>query len=91
MRSNKYLANVCKEIYRELYKEAEPSADFDKLVESGEVGKRDWFMNYYLPMRRQGEIFDAVVKKYKCNKHEKNKISMEIWLGAAPSGVKKDV
>lgn len=90
MRSNKYLARVCKEIYRELYKEADPPADFDKLVESGVTGKANWFMNYYLSMRRQEEIFDSIIKKYKCNKHEKSKISFEIWLGAAPTGVKKE-
>ena len=91
MRSKKYLAKICKEIYRALYKEADPSADFDKLVDSGEASKQNWFLNYYLPMKRQGEIFDSIIKKYKCDRHEREKISFEIWLGAAPTGVKKSI
>ena len=91
MRTNKYLANICKEMYRKMYKEAEPSADFDKLMESGETKKENWFMNYYLPTKRQGEIFDSIIKKYKCNRWEREKISFEVWLGSAPTGIKKSI
>jgi len=90
MRSNEYLWKICMEIYRQQYKEAEPSADFDKLIESGETRKPNWFMEYYLPQDRQQEIFDEIVKKYKCDKYEKRAISHEVWLGCSPTGFRKE-
>jgi len=39
MKTNKQLWNICMDIYKELYIEAQPSADFNKLIESGETKK----------------------------------------------------
>jgi len=90
MRNNKYLwENICMNIYRQMYKEASPSADFDQLMESGVTAKEDWFMNYYLSTQRQQEIIDIWCNKYKCNSYERKQVEKEIWLGSSPSGIKK--
>jgi len=91
MRTDKYLwENVCMNIYRQMYKEAEPSLDFDKAIEDGITAEPNWFSNYYLPVKRQQEILDSICEKYNCNKYEKRKVETTIWLGAAPSGYHKN-
>lgn len=84
MRSDKFLWKVCMEIYRQMYKEASPSADFDELIENGEAKKEGWFLKYFLSMDRQVEIFEGVLKKYKCGRRERSKIGFEVWLGCSP-------
>jgi len=73
-------------IYRQVYKEAEPSADFDELLKTEEVSKENWFMKYHLLQERQKEIFNEFCEKKKCSRQEKNKIAFEVWLGSLPSG-----
>lgn len=91
MRSNKYLWDeVCMPIYRQMYKEAEPSADFDKLIESNETTKRNWYEKFFLSQERQKEIFDTWCKKKKVTRLERKKLSMEIWIGSAPVGTKEE-
>ena len=89
-RSDKYLWDVCLEIYQRMYAEASPSLDFRKALDEGVItSKPDWFSNYYLDMERQKEIFDIVVKSHHCSRYEKKKIANEIWLGASPTSVRK--
>ena len=90
MRSDKKLWEICREIYRQMYKEAEPSLDFDKAIEEGITAKDNWFMNYYLSQKRQKEIYDEVCEKYKVKEDERSKISVEIWLGSSPNCSKKN-
>jgi len=89
MRSSDYVWKICMEIYQKMYEETEPPLDFKQAIADGITSEPNWFMNYYLNMKRQKEIFDEVIKKYRCDKYEKRAINMEIWLGAAPTGVKK--
>jgi len=73
------------EIYRRLYKEATPSADFDKLMESGEVKEEGFFNNYELSLDRQSEIINEVLNKFKIRKTiMRNGIRNGILLGASP-------
>jgi len=88
MRSDKYLWNICMEIYRKMYKEASPQADFDNLIKIGITEKPNWFMKYYLSIERQEEILNEICNKYKCTKPEKHKISKEIYLGCSPNSKK---
>ena len=85
MRSENKLWEICMEIYRLLFKEAKPSADFDKLMKKGITKKPEWFMRYYLPIERQVEIIDKVTKKHKCIPYEIKKISVTIHLGCSPN------
>jgi len=43
-----------------MYQEADPVADFDKLVQLGVTKKENWFLNYYLPIERQIEIINKL-------------------------------
>ena len=88
-RSDKYLWNICLEIYQQMYKEAEPSLDFKKELDTGYCSKPDWFLNHYLSMERQEEIVEMFFHKYNCSCYEKKMISNEIWLGSSPTSVKK--
>lgn len=91
MRSDNFLWEKCVlPIYRQMYKEAEPSADFDKLIDEGVVGKHNWFMDYYLDTDRQEEIIDEHCKKRKLSKREREKIKFNILLGCSPNGYKED-
>ena len=90
LRSDEYLWNICMKIYREMYKKATPSANFDELIKKGITKKRNWFMNYYLPKEEQEKIVEKYLKKYKCSKIEKDKIRFEIWLGCSPRAYPKE-
>ena len=89
MRSGEFLWKICLEIYRKMYQEADPPANFDKLVQEGVTKKENWFLDYYLPMERQLEIIDEFFEKYRCNRREKEVIEVEVLLGSAPSSVRR--
>ena len=75
-------------IYRELYKNAEPSADFDELYDSAKInseGQREIpFMEYTI----SEEDFDRIVEEHfkgkRLTKLKKNSIRMHLYLGVTP-------
>ena len=89
MRSGEFLWKICLEIYRKMYQEADPVADFDKLVQLGVTKKENWFLDYYLPIERQIEIISEFCEKYRCNRREREAIEVEVLLGSAPSSVRR--
>jgi len=88
MRSDKYLWEVCMKMYREMYRKADPPADFDKLMETGEARKENFFRNYYLPQDQYEEIYDRICKEHKLTKREKHKVAFTVHLGASPTSVR---
>lgn len=94
MKSDEELWQICLEIYNELYEEATPSADFNNLKD-GKFSKNNDsddeqpFRDYYLDQDRQDKILQKHVEKHNLTDAEKQKISTEIHLGAAPVGTKK--
>ena len=88
MRSDKYLWEVCMKMYREMYSKADPPADFDRLIETGETRKDNFFRNYYLPQEKYEEIYDRICKEYKLTEREKSRIAFTVHLGASPTSVK---
>jgi len=91
MRTNKWLwETIVMPIYRQMYKEAEPPADIDELIKSGEAYKERWFDKYYLSLDRQIEIRDEFYKKYSLNRREREKVDFEIFLGCSPNSYKED-
>lgn len=80
------LTEILFEIYREQYKQADPPADFDKLMETGEAFKERFFMNYYLDSNRQSEILEDIMKKYKISEYDKKRIRISYFLGCSPRG-----
>ena len=89
MRKEATLWKYCVEVYNLMYSESTPSANFDKLWESGKTNEPDWFMKYYLPIERQVEIIDSILKKHRCSKIERNLISSTIHLGCSPNSSEK--
>jgi len=90
MKSDKVLWEIVMTIYRDMYSETKPKADLDLLIKKGITKKENWFMDYYLPLNRQKEIFNYWVGKFECTKREKDKIGTEVWLGASPRGGRKN-
>lgn len=69
--------------YREMYKEAEPSADFDKMCETDEVKQEFWFNKYHLSELKFKEIH-AKHGKY-LRKHDRDMYDFEVCLGCSPT------
>jgi len=78
------------EIYRRMFKEAEPSADIDKIIKSGEGKKRNFFMKYYLNENKQEEIIKEVCEENGIKKGFKlEAMRTECFLGSAPTGIRE--
>lgn len=83
-------------IYRHLYKESTPSANFDLLVQRAEAtNSRDSqgrleipFDEYFLDKDRYEEIVDEHLKKSKLNTMEKKAVSFQAYLGCGPTSYK---
>lgn len=80
------------EAYVQAYKLAEPSADFDYLVDTAEImsdGKKNiHFENYFLDDKIAENILEEVAKKYKLSKFMKNQLSIAYHLGCSPASKK---
>lgn len=87
-RKKKSLTNIVFDIYRELYANSEPKADFDLLVENAEImddGRK------YIPYNNyeiDSDLMDEIILKHiMCNrldKFDKQAIRIEILLGCSP-------
>ncbi len=86
MKSNEKLWDICMDIYNQMYKEANPSANLGSLIDQGITKKPDWFLDYYLSTIRQEEIITQYCTKNKLNKYECKKIYGTIMLGSSPRG-----
>jgi len=73
-----------------MYRESEPLADFDELLESGATAVERWYMDYYLETDRQYEIIEEVLKEHKVPKWKWKYFRFEIILGASPTSTKKE-
>jgi len=81
---------IIMEIYRRMFKEAEPSADVDKIIKSGEGKQRNFFMKYYLNQKRQDEIIEEVCKENKKSRSwEINSFKTTCILGSSPTGIRE--
>lgn len=82
------------EAYVQAYKLAEPSADFDNLVETAEImsdGKKNiHFENYFLEDDVAENILKEVAKKYKLSKFMKSQLHIAYYLGCSPATKRKE-
>lgn len=83
---------LCMDCYRELYRNATPSANFDELLEKAEVDndgrKVIDYNSYYL----DDEVYHQIVNKYKSkikSKYEKQVFNFQMYLGCGPRTSKK--
>ena len=75
---------ILMEIYRRMFKEAEPSADIDKIIKSGEGKTRDFFMRYYLEGDRQQKIIEDVCIENK-RKSQIAQFHTACMMGSSPT------
>lgn len=88
----KKILELIQEIYRDLYKNSTPSADFDELVANAELNERGekiiHFMDYYLEKGKFDEIVESHLKGRKLTERELRVIKFQIYLGASPTSTK---
>ena len=81
---------IVMEIYRRMFKQAEPSADIDKIIKSGEGKIPNFFMRYYLPQKIQDKITNEVLDENKIkNPWKRKRFFEEVTLGSSPTGSKE--
>lgn len=95
MAKKKTLTDVVFDVYRELYKKATPSADFDELWANAEInddGQRViHYMDYYLDKDEYNAIVDKYVKRFKRRGEAfTNGLKFEAYLGCGPTSHKKE-
>ena len=76
------------DIYRELYANSEPKADFDELVNSAEKNEEEQkiipFENYFIEQELMDEIIEKHLKNKRLTKLTKNAIRLNVYLGCSP-------
>jgi hypothetical protein len=82
----KDLNPIIRAIYRQLYREATPSADFDDLVQNH---SGPFFEEHYLPQDRQDEIIREHCERKRLTMREKAIVSASVNLGCSPRGIEK--
>jgi hypothetical protein len=91
------LDNIMMDIYRDLYRNSEPAADFDELVANAdldEFGRKDiHFMDYEITQENLDRIIEEHLVKHKLSgprirsiskKYDAQKIRNTIYLGCSP-------
>jgi len=73
------------ECLKRMYKEAEPSADIEKIAKSGEGKMPNFFMAYYLTQERFDEICKEVLKEFKLTGWRKRQVEQTLFLGSSPT------
>lgn len=76
------------ECYVELFKQSNPSADFEQLVENADINERGQkvidFMSYEIEEKLYTEIVDSIIKKYKFKNYKVQQFKNTIALGCSP-------
>ena len=76
------------DIYKELYANSEPKADFDELVNSAEKNEKGekiiLFENYFIEQDLMDEIIEKHLKNKRLTKLAKNSIRVNVYLGVSP-------
>lgn len=97
--SDKKLAEIIKNIYREGYLKATPSANFDQLAESAPYqvspdGKRQKFIDYK-HYNIDEKIYDEIVKRHikenNLNKACAETVRFHAYLGCGPNLIENDL
>ena len=83
-------SDIILEVYRRMYKEADPPADIDELIEQKVTIQDRWFMNYVLDDKRQYEIIEETLKEFRVPKYRWRDFKFSIILGAAPTTIPKN-
>ena len=80
------------DIYKELYANSQPKADFDELVNSAEKNEKGEkiipFENYFIEQELMDEIIEKHLNNKRLTKLAKNSIKFNIYMGVAPRSKK---
>lgn len=80
--------------YTELYKNAEPSADFKTLVENATTNERGEksidFMAYEISDKKMDEIIADTIRRFKIGKYYQSGFRTGIYLGCSPRSKKTE-
>jgi phosphotransferase system IIA component len=76
------------ECYIQLYKNSEPTADFQKLVDEAHINERGQkiidFNSYEISEKKYYEIIECILKEKKLSKFEKTIVKNSVALGCSP-------
>jgi hypothetical protein len=70
-----------------MYEEAEPSLDFQKVLDDPEAMDENWYEQHYLPSERQQEIVADISEEYNLNSAEETNLIMQAILNYGPASV----
>jgi len=94
MLSQKKIRKIINDIYREIYANAEPVGDWDKMLEEAEVNERGQkvipYDDYVIEEGLMQKIIDKHMKNNKVSEYYQKSFNFEIWLGCSPRSKKKD-
>lgn len=74
--SNPPMDEIVIEALRKMYDEAEPSLDFDDVVENPDDYGDDFYQDHRLSHERQNEIVNTVANKYNLSQQERNALKL---------------
>jgi len=81
---NKQLEELITDIYRELYKNANPPRDFDQMVEYHKGTDIPYWMEICISTEKSDSIMDSFLKGRRLTPLAKQKIKNTVYLGVSP-------
>ena len=78
MRSGE-LWKICLEIYRKMYQEADPAADFDKLVQSGLLRKKTGFWITIYPWNDKQKLLTSFVRSSSVTREKEKRLKLKCY------------
>lgn len=81
------LEELRNDILREMYAEATPPLDFDRVLEDPDSVDDDWYSQHFLSDDEQERIFDKHVEQHNLTDREHTALVMECILNLGPSNV----
>jgi len=85
------LLEIANGILREMYAEAEPPLDFDRVLDSPGDADENFYQNHYLSQEEQKRIFQTYVEEQELTDRERTTLSMAVMVGLAPTTNSEDV
>jgi len=80
---------IANDILREMYAEAEPPLDFDRVLDSVGDADEDFYQNHYLSQEEQTRIFEKHVEEQDLTDRERAALRMSVMIGPAPTTNRK--
>ncbi len=79
------LWEICSDILRQMYAEAEPPLDFDDVLDSPKDFDSEWYTQHTLSQERQNEIVQEHVEQHDLSKKERTAVMCTTILDLGPA------